>query len=256
MLFVVEKWSELPFQYLSLPNFPGEHAPGLPKVRSPIGEQVANGHHCLGNPFRPDPTTPLSAVCRALRNFIDTSPLFPAHDIRLDTFSSKIVVASIPRFLAATFHVQNYWCRVQTHHPGFLSLLTQKKSLECHFLVLRPVKPCSGVPGIYLNADLTEDLLFLWQRLFCAAPRRHLCTKFAAAPRITVRSRTTRMRKDMLGDVAMVKKWRPQTSCTACSSKKTVGCEGLLRRSRKVCLLSSSWATITSPVYWPHVWTW
>ena len=34
----------------------------------------------------------------------------------------------------------------------------------------------------------------------------------------------------------MVKKWRRWTSCTACSSKNTVGCQKLLRRSRKVCL--------------------
>ena len=34
----------------------------------------------------------------------------------------------------------------------------------------------------------------------------------------------------------MVKKWRPWTSCTACSSKNTVGCQKLLRRSHKVCL--------------------
>ena len=59
MFFVVEKWSELPFQYLSLKNFLGEHAPGPPGVARPLGEQVANGHHCLGNPFSPDPATPL-----------------------------------------------------------------------------------------------------------------------------------------------------------------------------------------------------
>ena len=92
-----------------------------------------------------------------------------------------------------------------------------------------------------------QTVLFLWQWLFCAAPGRHLCTKIVAAPRITIRSRTTRMRKDMPRDVAMVKKWRPRTSCTACSSKKTVGCQKLLQRSRKVCLWSSSWARITSP---------
>ena len=59
---------------------------------------------------------------------------------------------------------------------------------------------------------------------------------FAAAPRIEVRSRTTRMCKDMLGEVAVVKKWRPRTSCTACTSKKNVGCQRVLRRSCKVCL--------------------
>ena len=42
--------------------------------------------------------------------------------------------------------------------------------------------------------------------------------------------------KTCLGDVAMVKKWRPWTSCMACSSKNTVGCQKLLRRSCKVCL--------------------
>ena len=105
-----------------------------------------------------------------------------------------------------------------------------------------------------------QTVLFLWQRLFCAAPGRHLCTKIAAAPRISRGSRSDRgpraCAKTCLGDVAMVKKWRPRTSCTACSSKKTVGCQKLLRRSRKVCLWSSSWARITSPVYWQHVWTW
>ena len=57
MLFVVEKWSdaELPFQYLqlSLQNFTGWHAPGPPSVAYPLGKQVANGHHCFGNPFSP-----------------------------------------------------------------------------------------------------------------------------------------------------------------------------------------------------------
>ena len=44
------------------------------------------------------------------------------------------------------------------------------------------------------------------------------------------------MRKDMPGRCCYGKKWRPWTSCTACSSKNTVGCQKLLRRSRKVCL--------------------
>ena len=37
---------------------------------------------------------------------------------------------------------------------------------------------------------------------------------------------------------------------------RRLGCQRLLRRSRKVCLLSSSWARITSPMYWQHPWTW
>ena len=57
--FVVEKWSELPFQYLSLQNFPAELAPRPPRATRPLGEQVTNSHHCFGNPFRPDPATPL-----------------------------------------------------------------------------------------------------------------------------------------------------------------------------------------------------
>ena len=48
----------------------------------------------------------------------------------------------------------------------------------------------------------------------------------------------------------MVKKWRPRTSCTACSSKNTVGCQKLLRRSRKVCMCGLQvGARITSPMY-------
>ena len=117
---------------------------------------------------------------------------------------------------------------------------------------LRPVKPCPGVPGIHLM----QTVLFLWPRLFCAAPRRHLCTKFADAPRSRSDRGPCACAKTFLGDVAMVKKWRPRTSCTSCSSKKTIGCQMLLRWSRKVCLLSSSWARITSPMYWQHVWTW
>ena len=58
--------------------------------------------------------------------------------------------------------------------------------------------PLSRVQGSQAYICM-QTVLFLWQRLFCAAPGRHLCTKIAAAPRITIRSRTTRMRKDMPG---------------------------------------------------------
>ena len=92
---------------------------------------------------------------------------------------------------------------------------------------LRPVKPCPGVPGIHLM----QTVLFLWPRLFCAAPRRHLCTKFADAPRSRSDRGPCACAKTFLGDVAMVKKWRPRTSCTSCSSKKTIGCQMLLRWS-------------------------
>ena len=61
MLFVLEKWSELPFQYLSLQNFLGGAC-----SQTPLGwlvlwasRPVANGHHCFGNPFSSDPATPL-----------------------------------------------------------------------------------------------------------------------------------------------------------------------------------------------------
>ena len=48
------------------------------------------------------------------------------------------------------------------------------------------------------------------------------------------------MRKDMPGRCCYGKKMAPmdvvRPSCTVCSSKNTVGCQKLLRRSRKVCL--------------------
>ena len=63
-------------------------------------------------------------------------------------------------------------------------------------------QPCSGPLSRVQGSQAyiwMQTVLFLWQRLFCAAPGRHLCTKITAAPRITIRSRTTRVRKDMPG---------------------------------------------------------
>ena len=61
--------------------------------------------------------------------------------------------------------------------------------------LLRPVKPCPGVPGIHLNADRTVSMT---AALLCGAGVSPV-HKDRAAPRITIRSRTTRMRKDMPG---------------------------------------------------------
>ena len=87
------------------------------------------------------------------------------------------------------------------------------KKNPCHWKTLLLVKKAFGSlqPDTTKTEDITcsgrvqgsqayswmQTVLFLRQRLFCAAPGRHLCTKFAAALRITVRSRTMRMRKDM-----------------------------------------------------------
>ena len=103
------------------------------------------------------------------------------------------------------------------------------------------LSPCPGVPGIHLNAEYIVSMT--------ATLGRHLrlCKKFH---RLLCRSWSDRgpraCAKTCLGEVAMVKKWCPRTLCTACSSKKTVGCQRLLRRSCKVCLFPSSWARITS----------
>ena len=52
----------------------------------------------------------------------------------------------------------------------------QKLASQISFFLrlLRPVKPCPGVPGIHLNAEYTVSM----PAALCAAPGRHLCTKF------------------------------------------------------------------------------
>ena len=131
--------------------------------------------------------------------------------------------------------------------PGF--------TLSFFFLIknqkyLRTVKPCPGVPGIHLNAEYTVSMT---AALLCGtwASPVHKVSPLLGGSRSDRGPRA--WAKTCLGEVAMVKKWRPRTSCTACSSKKTAGCQRLLRRSCKVCLFASSWARITFPMYWRHV---
>ena len=94
--------------------------------------------------------------------------------------------------------------------------------------LLRPVKPWSRGPRHTFEC---RPYCFLWQRLFCAAPGRHLCTKIAAAPRITIRSRDHAHAQRHAWEMLLwLKNGAPRTSCTACSSKKTIGCQKLLRR--------------------------
>ena len=115
---------------------------------------------------------------------------------------------------------------------------------------LRPVKLCPGVPGIQLNAAYTVSMA---AALLCGAG----ASPVHKVSRLLHGSQSDRgpraCAKTCLGEVATVKKRRPRTSCTACSSKRTAGCQRLVRRSCKVCLFPSSWARITSPMYWEHV---
>ena len=62
------------FSTLICKNFPGEHAPGPPRVARPLGEQGVNGHHCFGNPFSPHPATPLSKGPFFNINFLFRTP--------------------------------------------------------------------------------------------------------------------------------------------------------------------------------------
>ena len=88
---------------------------------------------------------------------------------------------------------------------------------------LGPVKPSPGVPGVHLKADTTVSMT---TALLCgpgASPlhKVHVCSVDHGQIEDHAHA------QDMVGNVAMVKKWRPRTSCTACLSKKTVGCQRL-----------------------------
>ena len=109
---------------------------------------------------------------------------------------------------------------------GIFQLATDKRSSMPFFLKFFLYSgPLSRVQGSQAYIWM-QTVLFLWQRLFCAAPGRHLCTKISRLLRGSRSDRGPRAcAKTCLGDVAMVKKWRPRTSWTACSSKNTVWCK-------------------------------
>ena len=90
-----------------------------------------------------------------------------------------------------------------THTHTHTHKLIMESAYQCECSWLHDCSgPLSRVQGSQAYAYIwMQTVLFLCQRLFSAAPGRHLCTKIAAAlaPRITIRSRTTRMRKDMPG---------------------------------------------------------
>ena len=50
------------FSTLVCKIFRGSMPPDPPRVARPLGEQVVNGPQCFGNPFIPDPATPLCTV--------------------------------------------------------------------------------------------------------------------------------------------------------------------------------------------------
>ena len=115
--------------------------------------------------------------------------------------------------------------------------------------LLRPVKPCPGVPGIHLNADRTVSMT---AARLCGA---------GASP--VHKDRGCSTDHDQIEDYAHAQRhawemllWSKNGAHRHRARLARARRPKLLRRSRKVCLWSSIRARITSPVYWQHVWTW
>ena len=56
--------------------FWGSMPPDPPRKARPLGEPEAFGHHCFGNPSRPDPATPLSSLLPSTRGCNPRRPSF------------------------------------------------------------------------------------------------------------------------------------------------------------------------------------